>query len=240
MSKRLRAALNHCGHPNTVGSPARPLTAFMIHCHWDSIYTVRARHRRSRCTRQFASRRTRMSSMTAADSGGKWSGKLDESGGLLAVLSESFTGGLRHRPDVQAWKVGARHRRDHRHLAFDRWCRSAHTGDRRKGRANGVRNCGGLLSIVILLILLHHTTTTVAVLGFIVGIFWTIGGVTQLFHGFSANEGAVSWPTVILGLIGTIIGVLCRRDTLEPFALDLSVCSSEFGMIVYGIVVILA
>ena len=46
----------------------------------------------------------------------------------------------------------------------------------------------GLLAIVIALILLHHTTTTVAVLGFIVGIFWTIGGVTELFHGFSAND----------------------------------------------------
>ena len=64
----------------------------------------------------------------------------------------------------------------------------------------------GLLSIVIALLLLHHTTTTVAVLGFIVGIFWTVGGVTELFHGFSADDGAVSWPTVILGLIATIIG----------------------------------
>ena len=53
----------------------------------------------------------------------------------------------------------------------------------------------GLLSIVIALILLHHTTTTVAVLGFIVGIFWTIGGVTELFHGFDADDGAINWPT---------------------------------------------
>ena len=68
----------------------------------------------------------------------------------------------------------------------------------------------GLLAIVIALILLHHTTTTVAVLGFIVGIFWTVGGVSEFFHGFSANDdGSVNWPTVVLGLIGTIIGVLC-------------------------------
>ncbi len=46
----------------------------------------------------------------------------------------------------------------------------------------------GLLAIVIALILLHHTTTTVAVLGFIVGIFWTVGGVTELFHGFSGGR----------------------------------------------------
>ena len=95
----------------------------------------------------------------------------------------------------------------------------------------------GLLAIVIALILLHHTTTTVAVLGFIVGIFWTIGGVTELFYGFSANDGAVSWPTVILGLIGTIIGILC----LVPVTVTLDhLCDRRTGMMVYGIVEIAA
>ena len=96
----------------------------------------------------------------------------------------------------------------------------------------------GLLSIVIALILLHHTTTTVAVLGFIVGIFWTIGGVTELFHGFSANDGAVSWPTVLLGLIATIIGVLCL--VYPNLSLSIICVIVGVGMIVYGIVVILA
>ena len=96
----------------------------------------------------------------------------------------------------------------------------------------------GLLSIVIALILLHHTTTTVAVLGFIVGIFWTIGGVTELFHGFSADDGAVSWPTVILGLIGTIIGILCL--VYPSLSLSIICVIVGLGMIVYGIVVIMA
>ena len=96
----------------------------------------------------------------------------------------------------------------------------------------------GLLSIVIALILLHHTTTTVAVLGFIVGIFWTIGGVTELINGFSANDGAVSWPTVILGLIATIIGVLCL--VYPNLSLSIICVIVGVGMIVYGIVVVVA
>ncbi len=96
----------------------------------------------------------------------------------------------------------------------------------------------GLLSIVIALILLHHTTTTVAVLGFIVGIFWTIGGVTELFHGFSADEGGVSWPTVILGLIATIVGILCL--VYPSLSLSIICVIVGIGMIVYGIALLLA
>ena len=96
----------------------------------------------------------------------------------------------------------------------------------------------GLFAIVIALILLHHTTTTVAVLGFIVGIFWTIGGVAELLHGFSADDGAVSWPTVILGLIATIIGILCL--VYPSLSLSIICVIVGLGMIVYGIVEIAA
>jgi len=96
----------------------------------------------------------------------------------------------------------------------------------------------GLLAILIALILLHHTTTTVAVLGFIVGIFWTIGGVSELIHGFSANDGAMSWPIVILGLIGTIIGILCL--IYPSLSLSIICVIVGLGMIVYGIAEIVA
>jgi len=96
----------------------------------------------------------------------------------------------------------------------------------------------GLLAIVIAILLLHHTTTTVAVLGFIVGIFWTIGGLAELFHGFSANDGAVSWPIVILGLLATIIGILCL--VYPSLSLSIICVIVGVGMIVYGIAEILA
>ena len=67
----------------------------------------------------------------------------------------------------------------------------------------------GLLSILIAILLLHHTTTTVETIGFIVGIFWTIGGVAQIFSGFSHADHGVSWFVVLLGVISTAIGILC-------------------------------
>ena len=95
----------------------------------------------------------------------------------------------------------------------------------------------GLLAIVVALILLHHTTTTVAVVGFVVGIFWTIGGIAQLLYGFHANDGRVSWPVVILGLIGTMIGVVCL--IYPSLSLSIICVIIGIGLIVYGLVEIL-
>lgn len=96
----------------------------------------------------------------------------------------------------------------------------------------------GLLAIVVAILLLHHTTTTVAVVGFFVGIFWTIGGIAQMLHGFMADEGGVSWPVVVLGAIGTVIGVLCL--VYPSLSLSIICVILGVGMIVYGLVEILA
>jgi len=96
----------------------------------------------------------------------------------------------------------------------------------------------GLLAILIAILLLHHTTTTVAVVGFTVGIFWTIGGVSQLLHGFSANDGKVSWPIVLLGLIATIVGILCL--VYPSLSLSIICVIVGLGMIAYGLVEIIA
>jgi uncharacterized membrane protein HdeD (DUF308 family) len=96
----------------------------------------------------------------------------------------------------------------------------------------------GLLAILISIILLHHTTTTVAVVGFIVGIFWTISGAAQLVNGFTANEGRISWPIVLLGAIGLAIGILCL--VYPSLSLSIICVIVGLGMIVYGLVEILA
>jgi uncharacterized membrane protein HdeD (DUF308 family) len=95
----------------------------------------------------------------------------------------------------------------------------------------------GLLCIVIAIILLHHTTTAVSFVGFIVGIFWTIGGVAQIIAGFSANEGRVSWLVVFLGVVSTAIGVLCL--VYPSLSLSIICVLVGIGMIVYGIVEVL-
>jgi uncharacterized membrane protein HdeD (DUF308 family) len=96
----------------------------------------------------------------------------------------------------------------------------------------------GLLAILIAILLLHHTTTTVAVLGFIVGIFWTIGGVSEMVRGFDANEGRVSWPIVLLGLVATIIGILCL--VYPSLSLSIICVIVGIGLIAYGLVQIVA
>lgn len=96
----------------------------------------------------------------------------------------------------------------------------------------------GLLSILIAILLLHHTTTTVAVLGFIVGIFWTIGGVAEIIQGFGANDGEVSWPAVLLGFIATIVGIICL--VYPSLSLSIICVIVGLGLIAYGIVEIAA
>jgi uncharacterized membrane protein HdeD (DUF308 family) len=95
----------------------------------------------------------------------------------------------------------------------------------------------GLLAILVALILLRHTTTTVDVLGFALGVFWTIGGISQLIAGFSGDDG-VSWPVVLLGVIATVVGVLCL--VYPSLSLSILCVITGIGMVVYGIVEIAA
>ena len=95
----------------------------------------------------------------------------------------------------------------------------------------------GLLSIFIALLLMRHTTTTIDVVGFVIGVFWTIGGVAQLFSGFGAEDG-VDWWLVLLGAISTVIGVLCL--VYPSLSLSIICVIIGIGMIVYGIVELVA
>jgi uncharacterized membrane protein HdeD (DUF308 family) len=62
--------------------------------------------------------------------------------------------------------------------------------------------------------------------------------VAQIFHGFSADDGKVSWPVVALGVIATIIGVLCL--VYPGLSLSIICVIVGVGMIIYGIVEIVA
>ena len=57
-----------------------------------------------------------------------------------------------------------------------------------RGEGGGTRlgmAFGGLLAMLIGLLVLHHSFETVAILGFIIGVFWVVGGLSELFAGFS-------------------------------------------------------
>jgi hypothetical protein len=67
----------------------------------------------------------------------------------------------------------------------------------------------GLLSILIGLLVLHHPFETVAVVGFLIGVFWVVGGVALLVAGLSPEaEGRRTRP-ILLGLVYAITGVIC-------------------------------
>ena len=55
-----------------------------------------------------------------------------------------------------------------------------------------------------------------------------------MFQGFSANEGGVSWPIVMLGFIAMIIGILCL--VYPSLSLSILCVILGIGMIAYGIV----
>ena len=105
-------------------------------------------------------------------------------------------------------------------------------------RESGARAFGmaliGLLAVLIGLLVLHHSFETDAVLGFIIGLFWVVGGLAELFVGFShESEGHRAGP-VILGLLSTAIGVVC----LVYPGLSLTILSVliGLGLVFYGLI----
>ena len=63
-------------------------------------------------------------------------------------------------------------------------------------------------------------------------------GVAQLVYGFNANEGRVSWPIVLLGLVATVVGILCL--VYPSLSLSIICVLVGIGLIAYGLVEIVA
>jgi uncharacterized membrane protein HdeD (DUF308 family) len=92
----------------------------------------------------------------------------------------------------------------------------------------------GLLSILIGLLVLHHSFETVAVLGFILGIFWVIGGVAELVVGFTQHNSEGRVGRIVIGAIFTIVGILCL--VYPGLSLSILAVIAGIGMILYGLV----
>ena len=90
----------------------------------------------------------------------------------------------------------------------------------------------GLLSVLVGLLVLHHRFQTVAIVGFIVGIFWVIGGLAQVFAGFESPPGQRGW-LIAIGTLGTIVGII----TLVYPGLSLVIIAVLIGiwLILFGI-----
>jgi len=96
---------------------------------------------------------------------------------------------------------------------------------------------GGLLAVLVGLLVLHHSFETVAVLGFIIGIFWVVGGLSELFAGCSREAEGRRAGLIILGLIGTVVGILCL--IYPGLSLSILAVILGLGLVAYGIAEIL-
>ncbi len=103
-----------------------------------------------------------------------------------------------------------------------------------QGRSKWAPALFAVLAVLIGLLILHHSFETVAIVGFLVGLFWVVAGLIELFSGFSAEaEGHRAGP-IIFGLIGTVVGILCL--VYPGLSLSILAVLVGIGILLYGIV----
>jgi uncharacterized membrane protein HdeD (DUF308 family) len=90
----------------------------------------------------------------------------------------------------------------------------------------------GIVSIVIGVVVLHHTHETVAVVGFLVGLFWLLAGLADFFSGYVSKGAPGRGFAIFAGLLGVVVGVLA----LVYPGLSLTIIALLFGLwlVVYG------
>jgi uncharacterized membrane protein HdeD (DUF308 family) len=92
----------------------------------------------------------------------------------------------------------------------------------------------GLISILFGLLIFHHSWETVAIVGFIVGLFWVIAGVGDFYAAYVHREGGGRWLLIVAGILGVGVGILA----LVYPGLSLTIIAFLFGLwlVLYGII----
>jgi hypothetical protein len=95
----------------------------------------------------------------------------------------------------------------------------------------------GLLAVLVALLVMHHSFETVAILGFIVGVFWVIGGVALLVSGLSHDATGRRTGPIVVGLIFAVTGVICL--VYPGLSLSILAVILGIGLIITGFVEIM-
>jgi uncharacterized membrane protein HdeD (DUF308 family) len=66
----------------------------------------------------------------------------------------------------------------------------------------------GVISILFGLLVFHHTWETVAVVGFIVGLFWVIAGIGDFFAAYVHKGARGRGLLIVAGILGVAVGIL--------------------------------
>jgi uncharacterized membrane protein HdeD (DUF308 family) len=102
------------------------------------------------------------------------------------------------------------------------------------GGTRPLRALLGLVSILFGLLIFHRTWETVAVVGFILGLFWVVSGVGELYSAWVLPSGASRVLLLISGIVAVVVGVLA----LVYPGLSLTIIAFLFGLwlILFGLV----
>ena len=91
----------------------------------------------------------------------------------------------------------------------------------------------GLLSVIVGILFLHRTDDTVTTLGFLIGLFWVIGGLVEFFTSYSDRDLPARGWRIGMGVLAFAAGVV----TLVYPNLTLTVLAVIMGiwLIIYGL-----
>ncbi|HXW33793.1 MAG TPA: DUF308 domain-containing protein [Acidimicrobiales bacterium] len=90
----------------------------------------------------------------------------------------------------------------------------------------------GLLAVLIGLLVLHRSFETIKIVGFLIGIFWVIGGIVELLTAFGSPERPHRVWIAIAGLIGLVVGILAL--VYPGLSLVIIALLSGIWLIIYG------
>ncbi len=91
----------------------------------------------------------------------------------------------------------------------------------------------GLVSVIVGILFLHRTDETVTTLGFLIGLFWVVGGLIEFFTAYSDYGAPGRELRIVMGSLAIIAGVV----TLVVPNVTLTVLAVIMGiwLIIYGL-----
>lgn len=95
----------------------------------------------------------------------------------------------------------------------------------------------GVLSIIVGILVLREPGQTVVVLGLLLGLVWTVGGVIEIFHGFTGEAGSGRGWHIAGGLLSVIAGIIVLAypaASLATLAWVMGVLLVFYGAIAIG------
>lgn len=90
----------------------------------------------------------------------------------------------------------------------------------------------GLVALLVGLLVLHHSFETVAVIGFLVGLFWVMGGIAELLGAATSLPQPHRVWHAIAGLIGIVVGIIAL--VYPGLSLVVIALLTGIWLIVYG------